>query len=368
MEAPMTAEVALRAGEELTLEEVEQQLLEERRQQPEGTRPTTLNLICTTSNGDDARELAAALASIAPRHPGRFLLLLRNDSLAGEDDAGTWRVHIMRIRAPQAGRCTQLLQLEAGGRAWSAGSSAIAPLLLGELPVFLWWRGETPIDNRRFEDLASIADRVLFDSYELALDPKEFLRLAGLQTRLRRGCCVTDLVWARVTRWRQLLSQAWEAVEITRDCDVARLRFVACCSQPELNAASLLMAGWLSSRLRWKPAHAINRTTVEMHGPHNEAITLEFQPSAVGNSRALLHAIHVFSRDDRQLFSVSRKTDRVVIVLGEEAQGNEAVGDFQVVEPIEALREELDITGPDILFQQSLDGAVEILRTLGLPG
>src|SRR5207248_159896 len=42
-------------------------------------------------------------------------------------------------------------------------ASAVIPLLLPDLPVFLWWTGTPPLDAPHFEELVGLADRLIVD-------------------------------------------------------------------------------------------------------------------------------------------------------------------------------------------------------------
>src|SRR5207245_10835257 len=43
-------------------------------------------------------------------------------------------------------------------------ASAVIPLLVPDLPVFLWWTGTPPIGARKFNELLGPADRLIVDS------------------------------------------------------------------------------------------------------------------------------------------------------------------------------------------------------------
>ncbi|MGH9488973.1 MAG: glucose-6-phosphate dehydrogenase assembly protein OpcA, partial [Terriglobales bacterium] len=135
----------------LELSEVERQLAAAVRARPEQTRATTMNLICCAEDRADADWLAGQLGPLARSHPGRMFLIVAGSLDAGHP-RGEWRARIRPLIAEgglgHAGY-GELIELQAAGIALLSASNAVTPLLVGHAPVFLWWRGEDPVDNPR---------------------------------------------------------------------------------------------------------------------------------------------------------------------------------------------------------------------------
>jgi glucose-6-phosphate dehydrogenase assembly protein OpcA len=346
----------------LSLEELERELVTDLRAQAPGSRAMTLNLICCAADEGDAARLAEALAGLAKRHPGRVLLLVPADSPTLDE----WRARTVRV--PLGDEVFQALQLEAGGAAFASASNAVAPLLLGELPVFVWWRLDNPIDNPRFEDLATIADRILLDSQELAFHPAEFAQLGELQARLRHGCCVGDLVWAHLTRWRQLIVQGVETLEAAGEyTQIEQVRLKACCGQPALNGAALLLAGWLGSRLHWTPTRALDARTVEVQTNRGRKLAIHFEESADGTPDGILNRAEIVMHPGTTALAIGRKGECMELSLHREgAVFGHLLAEDAMPDEMDALRQELDIVASDHQFQDALDAALRMLKTLGV--
>jgi glucose-6-phosphate dehydrogenase assembly protein OpcA len=107
-------------------------------------------------------------------------------------------------------------------------------LLISDLPVFLRWRGEPPWEADELEQLVRIADRVIVDSTEWDELPYPYARLAELFGRT----AVSDIAWARTSRWRAILASLWPEI-----ADVGTVRVHGTAAQAHL------IAGWLRSRL-----------------------------------------------------------------------------------------------------------------------
>ena len=111
--------------------------------------------------------------------------------------------------------------------------NAVASLRLSSLPAVAWWRAGDPDVLR---GLATLVDRVVLD----LVDP---LPAWSLVPEVATLAPVTDIRWARLTRWRDLIARFFDLPE-ARNSVWARL---AIAGTDEHDAR--LLAGWLQSRL-----------------------------------------------------------------------------------------------------------------------
>jgi glucose-6-phosphate dehydrogenase assembly protein OpcA len=173
------------------------------------------------------------LAGLAERHPSRTVVLFPQP----EDDGGLdASVEVDCFAAGEDRKvCTETIRIWLrGGRAWHP-ASVVEPLLLPDLPVFLRWRGLPPFRERHFDSLIDAVDRLIVDSTEWPELPKPYPRLAKIFDRV----AVSDIAWARTSRWRPQLASLWPDI-----ADVSRIRVTGTLAQAHL------LVGWLRSRLR----------------------------------------------------------------------------------------------------------------------
>jgi hypothetical protein len=172
------------------------------------------------------------LAGLAERHPSRTIVLLpspdASDGLDGHVEVSNYPVGDGREI------CTETIRLRLCGKRSEAPASVVAPLLLPDLPVFLRWRGLPPFGERPFEQLVDTVDRLIVDSTEWPGLPAPYARLVPIFER----AAVSDIAWARTSRWRAQLASLWPGI--------AEVRRIAVTGT---EAQANLLAGWLRSRL-----------------------------------------------------------------------------------------------------------------------
>jgi len=173
------------------------------------------------------------LSGLAERHPSRTIVLFPRPE---SDDGLDASVEVDCFRAGEGRQvCTETIRLRLGGNRAQAPASIVEPLLLPDLPVFLRWRGLPPFGERSFDQLVDTVDRLIVDSTEWPGLPSAYAQLAEIFDRV----AVSDIAWARTSRWRPQLASLWPGIESVRRIKVHGTE-----------AQAQLLAGWLRSRLK----------------------------------------------------------------------------------------------------------------------
>ncbi|MDX6401001.1 MAG: hypothetical protein QOF27_1607 [Gaiellaceae bacterium] len=172
------------------------------------------------------------LAGLAERHPSRTIVLVP------EPDAEDGLEAEVNVDVFQAGEgrqiCAETIHIRLKGKRASAPASVVQPLFLPDLPVFLRWRGVPSFESDPFGSLVDVVDRLIVDSTEWPDLPAPYGPLAAFFDRV----VVSDIAWARTSRWRRQLASLWPDI-----ADVKAIRVTGTAAQAQL------LAGWLRSRL-----------------------------------------------------------------------------------------------------------------------
>ncbi len=174
------------------------------------------------------------LAGLGERHPSRTILLVPQPR-ARENRLDTI-VSLERFPTETDGAeiATEVIELHLLGTRSKAPASIVEPLLIFDLPVFLRWRGLPPFGSSELAQLVEATDRLIVDSTEWPELPEAYAELA----RLFDHAAVSDIAWARTSRWRAHLASFWPGIA---GVETIRVRATA--------AQAHLLRGWLSSRL-----------------------------------------------------------------------------------------------------------------------
>ncbi|HEX5247969.1 MAG TPA: glucose-6-phosphate dehydrogenase assembly protein OpcA [Gaiellaceae bacterium] len=201
----------------------------------------------------------AALSGMAERHPSRTILLLPEPNAGADGIDATVSLECFAVAGVDREVCSEVIELRLRGIRAKAPASIVEPLLISDLPVFLRWRGEPPWGEQELDQLVGVTDRLIVDSTEWDDLPVQYRELAELFDRT----AVSDIAWARTSRWRALLATLWP--------DVASVETVRVTGT---TAQALLIAGWLRSRL--------GRDDIELEHVESrrlEGIELDGQPA-----------------------------------------------------------------------------------------
>ena len=193
----------------------------------------------------DFDEVMDACIDAGREHPSRIIVVTNGTARADRLDA---EVHL-GDDVPG-----EIIALRFQGELANHRDSAILPLLLPDSPVVVWWPSASP-ESLADDPVGRLGKRRISDAMG-ARHP-----LAALKTRaanITPGD--TDLTWTRLTPWRALLSAALD--QYPEKVTGARV------AAAHDNAAGLLLAAWLRSRLHCEVEFVVSEgpgiTSVEM--------------------------------------------------------------------------------------------------------
>jgi len=225
-------------GEDVRLAEVESALGQLRAaSSPQGAAPHMRTSVMThlawVPEGwlEQAR---GALAGMGERHPSRTILLVPDPDSGKDRVDATVSIECYAVPGVDRDVCSEVVELRLHGKRAKAPASLVEPLLISDLPVFLRWRGEPPWGAPELDQLVGVVDRLIVDSTEWDDLPYPYRHLLELFER----AAVSDIAWARTSRWRTLLASLWPGV-----ADVGTIRVRG------THAQACLLLGWLRSRL-----------------------------------------------------------------------------------------------------------------------
>ena len=323
-----------------------------------GVRASVLNLIVVT-NEESAEGVTRVINELSGRYPSRALVMI-SDPDEEHTNLEVGLSVFCSTRGGGANVCAEGVTLHVEGPPAKHLESLAGPLLIPDLPVFLWYpNGDIP-SSPRCDGMAALAGRIVLDT-GAADDPEGSLRAVAHLVGHEESPAVGDLQWSALSTWRSLVADLFAPPE--RAGELQKIRRVEVQYAPDAGSRALLFSGWLSSCLGWSPESA-SRTEdggreFAFSGPSGP-VTVRLIPNP---SDAALRQARLLCDGDLTL-EVSRHreaTEARSCVL----RGGEVVGERTVhIGPSDTgafLGEELRLVGRDEVYEAALRRAVEIL-------
>lgn len=338
-------------------------------------RAAVLNLVVYAEREIHATRAGATIGRLADRHPSRGIVVLGDRTREGIDVSIKLHCHVPR-KDENAQVCYEQILARVKGDADERIASLVIPLLVPDLPVFLWWTDTPPHDARRFDDLIELADRLIVDSADFARPDVTLPVLADLGRAYRqRAFGITDLNWTRLTPWREIVAAffdvgAWRPA--LDDIIGVRVGFAVDPDGRVIHPSqALLLVGWLASRLGWAATETLAPSEAggllfQMARGDGTPIEVRVRPRYergldTGDVSGL--RIQSRSRDDLIEFVLKRSPDprhvtATVVVNGETRSQRVVLLPSPAIE--ELLREELSIVGSDRVYEDALGALVAL--------
>jgi glucose-6-phosphate dehydrogenase assembly protein OpcA len=339
-------------------------------------RASVLNLIVFANREEHARRAARSVSDLALRHPSRAIVVLADRGK--ERDRGERRIEMhCQLPIPDGARqvCYEQILVRATGDVDDRLASAVIPLLVPDLPVFLWWTGTPPLGSRSFADLLRLTDRLIVDSADFARPEVTLPIIARISEEAHGRFGLTDLNWTRLTPWREIATAFFDVPAWRLFLDRItglRVGFAVDMDGRDIHPSqALLLVGWLASRLGWRPLETLAPSEAggllfAIARPDGARIMVRVRPRFErGLEDGDIRGIRIQATDGRQQaeFVVrrvpsARHQTATVFLDGERRWERTMPMPSPAV--VELIGEELSILGSDRTYEAALGALVEL--------
>lgn len=338
-------------------------------------RASVLNLIVYAEREEHARRAARSIADLALRHPSRAIVVLA-DRRTREGIEQRIEMHC-RLPIADGARlvCYEQILVRARGDVDDRLASALIPLLVPDLPVFLWWTGTPPLGTRSFTDLLRLTDRLVVDSADFARPEVTLPVIARISDDARGRFGLTDLNWTRLTPWREIATAFFDVPAWRRFLDGVTglsVGFAVDMDGRDIHPSqALLFVGWLASCLGWRPLEALAPSEAggllfAIARPDGARVMVRVRPRFErGLAEGDVFGIRIKATAAGQLaeFVVKRQPDerhQTATVLLDGERRWERTMPLPSPAIVELIGEELSILGSDRTYEKALDTLVEL--------
>ena len=327
-------------------------------------RSCVLNLIVFALGDKSQPALDEAIIEITEKHPSRAIVLLADpaNTNASLEAWVTSRCSLSHALSKQV--CCEQISVHAAGSSLKESPSAVASLILADLPVYLWTRDALRLDDALFKKIAELADRILVDSS--APGGPQLGDIASYVQSSARHTPLMDLNWSRLITWRALAADFYDVDDYRSHLQAinrVQIKHLGNGNAEHRGIAprALYLAGWLASRLGWKPIERVQSKDEQLTsfmfdsgGGRTVRIELDDVSERAGTTGHIEEL--TLSAEDGSIFSVRKSEDRSRLSAEANFQGQRkcarVLGYDQWTEA-ELLSRELEALGRDRVFEKS---------------
>jgi hypothetical protein len=217
-------------------------------------RTSVMNLVVIARRPEIGERSAAIIQSLTGRHPSRTLIVQPADP-----DGPAWLdaqivAHCVMPREDAPETCAETIFLTCGGDAGRHLDSILAPLLIHDLPVTVWWPDEPPFGSQLANDVLGAADRLIVDGSGWRGTGMDQLRKMAAVAN-HSPIAISDFAMARQSRWREAIAAIFDIPDFQPYLRHLRRIAVTYAVRDEYGVETanvvkpLYHAAWLGSRL-----------------------------------------------------------------------------------------------------------------------
>lgn len=328
------------------------------------TRASALTLLVYTEDKDSVGEVSEMLAEVSGQNPCRAVVMVMDPkgSPAGLTASISAYCHLPAGGGRQF--CSEQITLLARGETGPELASVVLPLTVSGLPIYLWWRAGKFEMPPYFDQILRTTQHVIVDSALFSSARANLNALAAWVQKYSSRIRYSDLNWARMTPWREIVAQCFDSPlrrpYLDRIHEV-RIEYERQSSRLSVQRAqSLLFTAWLANRLGWEFQRAElrreNSPRVLYFQSRGRPIRVERVLKEVeGGGCGVCFSFEIEA--DGARFSFSRGPDGKAVQTLAEVPGLPNIGQtvrIEIDSDVDLLNQELMVTGRDRVYEEAL--------------
>jgi len=340
------------------------------------TRACALNLIVYTTPRDDRESLDDLLSQVNEQHPGRTLILVADRETRKPRLEAYLSTRCRLLGGTGKQICGEQITIEASGPIVETAATAVAPLLVPDVPVYLWWKDIPHYEDKLFDRMAELADRIIINSAAFDHPYDDLLRLATMIADPSRPVRVSDLNWGELTTWRTLLACFWDVPDyrpLLDKIDRVAVRYRPPSQAPdEIAPKALLLASWFSSRLGWKVVGHVVRTNegvveCDLSSGDREIIFSLIPDKSVKLNNGMISSFALSATKEAAEFSVALRAGEAKLETEARIGAAHSIGrvlGYQMRSEANRLSRELAFLSHDAVYEEAVAQAARLVEAI----
>ena len=288
-------------------------------------RTSVMNLVVIAGRGEVGERVASIVEGLTGRHPSRTLIVTPADP-----DGPAWldaqvQAHCVLPSDAAPETCSELVYLTCGGESGQHLSGLVAPLLIHDLPVTVWWPGEPHFESPSARELLPMADRVLVDGSGWTGDGMAGIA-AMAKLPARHDIEIADFAMLRQARWREAIASTFDRpalLPFLGHLDRIEVHYAARDGAPGTAnvVRPMYHVAWLASRLDMAVEEPLRPGTAPWsgytgllrHGRRRVHVALRPMESEAPRGTTLIVQLHATRSRSELWVEVTAQADGVVV-------------------------------------------------------
>ncbi|MBD3383489.1 hypothetical protein GF407_01060 [candidate division KSB1 bacterium] len=304
-------------------------------------RSSTINF-CVTCELSLLDKILELLHHVVPYHPGRVVVAAFDEHNTSEQITAHVYTYCHE-KADQKRICSEMIILHFGKNSRQHLTGLILPLILPNLPLYLWWMLSCD-QLMDYDSLLKSTNRLIVNS--------PFLRAVDMETLVETVLSVeeiklSDYAWGRITNWREAMAHYIDPDSLQH---IQQVTLFSSGENPALDA--WLFVGWLASRLSWTPKGILSGRLTFSH--KDQRIDVLFENKERDNQHLL--AVEIKVGPDQLLFRSQQNSIQIL-------KNDQFLASIPLTtDPGQILSNELDVLFQDRIYLQALEKLSELFH------
>ncbi len=330
-------------------------------------KASALNLIITFNNKNQYLDTLDLIPEVTSHYPCRIIMVLINPELDTEKITSYISAFCQPPRQDGKQLCCELITLETGSAGENNLPGILLPLLLPDLPVFLWSPNNLFLNNLKFQNFHKNIERVILFSPDTIESVAELHKMAGYVIKASKISKISDMTWAKLTNWREAVAQFFdnkEGTEYLKNLHKITIEHYG----DGVSTNAFLISGWIASRLNWSFLNCPDKEKNHFvfSGPADNKIDLNINEIKSNKNNGGLYKVKITSANqNKKINFVALQKKENIIKTSVTFQDSEPINNYVTnTQPDNAylLCYELDFIKKDTVYLEAVEMILQILN------
>jgi glucose-6-phosphate dehydrogenase assembly protein OpcA len=226
------------------------------------------NLLIYTEDPDDQEKITEIIAEFVIKHPCRTILIFAQPKSTESKLEASLFTHTSNPKGNRKIIACDQINLKVSGASVKEIPSAVQPLLVPDLPVYLWWRGVFLPQKLLLEQMLAYVNRFIYDGVTWTDLHYTVPQVSDLIQKHKENVGFSNFNWSRLRPWREYSADFFDSGIFEQelyDINRVRVEFMALPGQEEgYQYRALLFVAWLAVQLDWEPVQGKPGTDVAL--------------------------------------------------------------------------------------------------------